>query len=80
MAVVSLNAERKGSIMPEQKNMSIFTTKRDIPYLVDEEMAQLLLDSRPEPEQQKIVTDCARIFETMNIRTARKAVIEDDQG
>ena len=66
--------------MPEQKNMSIFTTKRDIPYLVDEEMAQLLLDSRPEPEQQKIVTDCARIFETMNIRTARKAVIEDDQG
>ena len=45
--------------MPEQKNMSIFTTKRDVPYLVDEEMAQLLLDSHPEPEQQKIVSDCA---------------------
>ena len=26
--------------------MSIFTTRRDEPYLVDEEMAQLLLDSR----------------------------------
>ena len=58
--------------MPEQKNMSIYTTKRDIPYLVDEEMAQLLLDSRPEPEQQEIVTECARVFETMNIRTAKR--------
>ena len=66
--------------MPEQKNMSIYTTKRDIPYLVDEEMAQLLLDSRPEPEQQEIVTECARVFETMNIRTARKAGIDDDQS
>ena len=63
--------------MPEQKNMSIYTTKRDIPYLVDEEMAQLLLDSRPEPEQQKIVTDCAKIFETMNIRTVRKESADD---
>lgn len=63
--------------MPEQKNMSIYTTKRDIPYLVDEEMAQLLLDSRPEPEQQEIVTECARIFETMNIRTVRKEAADD---
>lgn len=58
--------------MPDQKNMSIFTTKRDVPYLVDEEMAQLLLDSRPEPEKQDVVTECARIFETMSIRTAKK--------
>mgnify|MGYP000184168921 FL=1 len=58
--------------MPKQKNMSIFTTKRDVPYLVDEEMAQLLLDSRPEPEKQDVVTECARIFETMSIRTVKK--------
>ena len=58
--------------MSEQKNMSIFTTKRDTPYLVDEDMAQLLLDSRPEPEKQDIVTECARVFETMNIRTAKR--------
>ena len=58
--------------MPKEKNMSIFTTKRDVPYLVDEEMAQLLLDSRPEPEKQDVVTECARIFETMSIRTAKK--------
>ena len=62
--------------MPEQKNMSIFTTRRDVPNL-DEEMAQLLLDSHPEPEQQKIVTDCAKIFETMNIRTVRKEEADD---
>lgn len=66
--------------MPEQKNMSIFTTRRDVPYLVDEEMAQLLLDSRPEPEQQEVVTECARIFETMNIRTVKSEVLRDDQG
>lgn len=66
--------------MPEQKNMSIFTTKRDVPYLVDEEMAQLLLDSHPEPEQQEVVTECARIFETMNIRTVKSEVLRDDQG
>lgn len=66
--------------MPEQKNMSIFTTKRDVPYLVDEEMAQLLLDSRPAPEEQDVVTECARVFETMNIRTAAKEVSADDQG
>ena len=58
--------------MSEQKNMSIFTTRRDEPYLVDEEMAQLLLDSRPEPEKQDVVTECARIFETMSIRTVKK--------
>lgn len=52
--------------------MSIFTTRRDEPYLVDEEMAQLLLDSRPEPETQDVVTECARIFETMSIRTVKK--------
>ena len=66
--------------MPEQKNMSIFTTRRDVPYLVDEEMAQLLLDSRPEPEQQEVVTECARIFETVNIRTVKSEVLRDDQG
>lgn len=58
--------------MPKEKNMSIFTTRRDEPYLVDEEMAQLLLDSRPEPETQDVVTECARIFETMSIRTVKK--------
>jgi len=58
--------------MSEQKNMSIFTTRRDEPYLVDEEMAQLLLDSRPEPETQDVVTECARIFETTSIRTVKK--------
>ena len=66
--------------MPEQKNMAIFTTKRDVPYLVDEEMAQLLLDSHPEPEQQEVVTECARIFETMNIRTVKSEVLRDGQG
>ena len=66
--------------MPEQKNMSIFTTRRDVPYLVDEEMAQLLLDSRPEPEKQDVITECARVFETMSIRTVRKEDITDDQS
>ena len=66
--------------MPEQKNMSIFTTKRDVPYLVDEEMAQLLLDSHPEPAQQDVVTECARVFETMSIRTAKKKEPADDQS
>ena len=58
--------------MPKEKNMSIFTTRRDEPYLVDEEMAQLLLDSRPEPEKQDVITECARVFETMSIRTVKK--------
>ena len=66
--------------MPEQKNMSIFTTRRDVPYLVDEEMAQLLLDSHPEPEKQDVITECARVFETMSIRTVRKEDIVDDQS
>ena len=66
--------------MPEQKNMSIFTTRRDVPYLVDEEIAQLLLDSRPEPEKQDVITECARVFETMSIRTVRKEDIADDQS
>ena len=57
--------------MPEQKKMSVFTAKKDTPYIVDDELAQLL-DSRPEPEQQDIVTECARVFETMNIRTAKR--------
>ena len=65
--------------MPEQKNMSIFTTKRDIPYLVDEEMARQLRESHPEPERQKRVSDCAKLFETMNIRKVVKAV-RDDEG
>ena len=58
--------------MPEQKKMTVFTAKKDTPYIVDDELAQLLLDSRPEPEQQDIVTECARVFETMNIRTAKR--------
>ena len=66
--------------MPEQKNMSVFTTRRDTPYIVDDDLAQLLLDSRPEPEQRDIVTECARVFETMNIRTAKKEVQSDDQS
>ena len=58
--------------MSKDQKMSIFTTRRETPYIVDDEMAQLLLDSRPEPEKQDVVTECARVFETMNIRTARK--------
>lgn len=58
--------------MPEQKKMTVFTAKKDTPYIVDDELAQLLLDSRPEPEKQDIVTECARVFETMNIRTAMR--------
>ena len=52
--------------------MSIYATRKDTPYIVDDEMAKLLLDSRPEPEKQDVVTECARIFETMSIRTAKK--------
>ncbi len=52
--------------------MPIFATKKDTPYMVDDEMAQLLLDSRPEPQQQDIVTECARLFETCSIRTVKK--------
>lgn len=66
--------------MPEQKNMSIFTTRRDEPYLVDEDMAQLLLDSRPEPETQEIITECARVFETMSIRTVKKDELAHDES
>ena len=58
--------------MPEQKKMTVFTAKKDTPYIVDDELARLLLDSRPEPEQQDIVTECARVFETMNIRTVKR--------
>ena len=58
--------------MPEQKKMTVFTAKKDTPYIVDNELARLLLDSRPEPEQQDIVTECARVFETMNIRTVKR--------
>ena len=64
--------------MPEEKNMSVFTARRETPYIVDDDLAQLLLDSRPEPKQQDVVTECARVFETMNIRTAKKEV--DDNG
>ena len=58
--------------MPEQKKMTVFTARKDTPYIVDDELAQLLLDSRPEPEKQDIVTECARVFETMNIRTVKR--------
>ena len=58
--------------MPEQKKMTVFTAKKDTPYIVDDELAQLLLDSRPEPETQDVVTECARVFETMSIRTVKR--------
>lgn len=58
--------------------MPIYTTRKDTPYIVDDEMAQLLLDSKPEPEQQDVVTECARVFETMNIRTVKKEEADDE--
>jgi hypothetical protein len=64
--------------MPEQKKMTVFTAKKDTPYIVDDELAQLLLDSRPEPETQDIVTECARVFETMNIRTAKRELADEE--
>lgn len=64
--------------MSKEQNMSIYTTRRETPYIVDDEMAQLLLDSRPEPEKQDVITECARVFETMNIRTARKDEAADE--
>ena len=64
--------------MPEQKKMTVFTAKKDTPYIVDDELARLLLDSRPEPETQDIVTECARVFETMNIRTAKRALADEE--
>lgn len=57
--------------------MSIYTVKKDTPYIVDDTVAQLLLDSRPEPQSQQIVTDCAKLFETMNIRTAEEKEEKD---
>ena len=64
--------------MPEQKKMTVFTAKKDTPYIVDDELAQLLLDSRPEPEQRDIVTECARVFETMNIRTTKRELADEE--
>ena len=64
--------------MPEQKKMTVFTARKDTPYIVDDELARLLLDSRPEPEQQDIVTECARVFETMNIRTAKRELADEE--
>ena len=64
--------------MPEQKKMTVFTAKKDTPYIVDDELAQLLLDSRPEPEQQDIVTECARVFETMSIRTGKRELADEE--
>ncbi len=58
--------------------MSIYATRKDTPYIVDDEMAQLLLDSRPEPEKQDVVTECAKLFETMNIRTVKKEELADE--
>lgn len=57
--------------------MPIYTVKKDTPYIVDDALAQLLLQSRPEPEKQQIVTDCAKIFETMNILSADAQEAED---
>lgn len=64
--------------MPEQKKMTVFTAKKDTPYIVDDELAQLLLDSRPEPETQDVITECARVFETMNIRTAKRELADEE--
>ena len=64
--------------MPEQKKMTVFTAKKDTPYIVDDELAQLLLDSRPEPEKQDIVTECARVFETMSIRTVKRELDHEE--
>lgn len=58
--------------------MSIYATRKDTPYIVDDEMAQLLLDSRPEPEKQDVITECAKVFETMNIRTVKKEEPDDE--
>ena len=58
--------------------MSIYATRKDTPYIVDDEMAKLLLDSRPEPEKQDVITECAKVFETMNIRTAKKEELADE--
>lgn len=64
--------------MPEQKKMTVFTAKKDTPYIVDDELAQLLLDSRPEPETQDVVTECARVFETMSIRTVKRELDHEE--
>ena len=64
--------------MPEQKKMTVFTARKDTPYIVDDELARLLLDSRPEPEQQDIVTECARVFETMSIRTVKRELADEE--
>ena len=64
--------------MPEQKKMTVFTAKKDTPYIVDDELAQLLLDSRPEPETQDVVTECARVFETMSIRTVKRELADEE--
>lgn len=64
--------------MPEQKKMTVFTARKDTPYIVDDELARLLLDSRPEPEQQDIVTECARVFETMSIRTVKRELDHEE--
>jgi hypothetical protein len=64
--------------MPEQQKMTVFTARKDTPYIVDDELAQLLLDSRPEPETQDIVTECARVFETMNIRTVKRELADEE--
>lgn len=64
--------------MSQDQKMSVFTTRRETPYIVDDEMARLLLDSHPEPEKQDVVTECARVFETMNIRTVRRDEKNDE--
>ena len=64
--------------MPEQKKMTVFTARKETPYIVDDELAQLLLDSRPEPETQDVVTECARVFETMNIRTVKRELDHEE--
>ena len=60
--------------------MSIYATRKDTPYIVDDEMAKLLLDSRPEPETQDVVTEAARLFETMSIRNAKKEEADNGEG
>lgn len=60
--------------------MSIYATRKDTPYIVDDEMAKLLLDSRPEPETQDVVTEAARLFETISIRTVKKEDLSNGEG
>lgn len=59
--------------------MSIYATRKDSPYIVEETMAQLLLESKADPEKQEVITECARLFETNNLKimTAKEPEKDD---